>query len=285
MAQASRLGSTAAHEKLTSPINTVEEKWKLLPAFLKVKGLVKQHIDSFNYFVNVEIKKIVMANQKVTADVDSTFYLKYLDVYVGEPCVEEEIGVVKQATPMQVRIFRSSTLLHLRNVSSLVSFDYFVCFCFHKQCRLRNLTYHAPINVYVEYTRGHQRIQPSEPICIGYMPIMLRSCKCVLANKTDAELATLGECPIDPGGYFVVRGTEKVILIQEQLSKNRIITEVDDKGMVMASVTSSTNERKSRTSIIIKQGRFFLRHNTLSDDCPLVMVFKAMGVESDQDIM
>ena len=33
-----------------------QEKWKLLPAFLKVKGLVKQHIDSFNYFINVEVR-------------------------------------------------------------------------------------------------------------------------------------------------------------------------------------------------------------------------------------
>ncbi|RXG55058.1 hypothetical protein Avbf_12481 [Armadillidium vulgare] len=37
----------------------ITEKWKLVPAFLKVKGLVKQHIDSFNYFVNTDIKKIV----------------------------------------------------------------------------------------------------------------------------------------------------------------------------------------------------------------------------------
>ena len=46
---------------------------------------------------------------------------------------------------------------------------------------------------------------------------------CVLKGKSEAELARLGECPLDPGGYFIVRGTEKVILIQEQLSKNRII--------------------------------------------------------------
>jgi hypothetical protein len=47
--------------------------------------------------------------------------------------------------------------------------------------------------------------------------------RCVLKGKNEEELAWLGECPLDPGGYFIVRGTEKVILIQEQLSKNRII--------------------------------------------------------------
>lgn len=44
---------------LREPISRVEDKWKILPAFLKVKGLVKQHIDSFNYFINVDIKKIM----------------------------------------------------------------------------------------------------------------------------------------------------------------------------------------------------------------------------------
>ena len=47
-----------------------------MPAFLETKGLVKQHIDSFNYFINVEIKNIVKANSKVVSDVDPSFYLK-----------------------------------------------------------------------------------------------------------------------------------------------------------------------------------------------------------------
>lgn len=51
-----------------------------MPAFLKIKGLVKQHIDSFNFFVDVEMKKIMLANQIVDSDVDSTFYLKYTPV-------------------------------------------------------------------------------------------------------------------------------------------------------------------------------------------------------------
>lgn len=60
---------------MTDPIDTAKDKWNLLPAFLKVKGLVKQHIDSFNYFVEVELKKIVLANRRVTSDVDSKFWL------------------------------------------------------------------------------------------------------------------------------------------------------------------------------------------------------------------
>ena len=62
--------------KLSHPLSTVDEKWKLLPAFLKVRGLVKQHIDSFNYLINVEIKKLLKANEKVTSDADPSFYLK-----------------------------------------------------------------------------------------------------------------------------------------------------------------------------------------------------------------
>lgn len=70
------------------------------------------------------------------------------------------------------------------------------------------------------------------------MPVMLRSSKCVLSNKSAAEMCHMHECPLDPGGYFIVNGTEKVILVQEQLSKNRVIVETDAKNeIVQASVT------------------------------------------------
>ena len=49
-------------KSLTDPIDTARDKWNLLPAFLKVKGLVKQHIDSFNHFIEVELKKIIQLN-------------------------------------------------------------------------------------------------------------------------------------------------------------------------------------------------------------------------------
>ena len=214
-------------EKLAAPIKEVKEKWKLVPAFLKIKGLVKQHIDSFNYFVEHEIKSIVKANEKVTSSADPMFYLKYLDVHVGTPEIEESFNVFKTVTP--------------------------------HDCRLRDMTYAAPITVDIEYTRGRHRVVRNG-LPIGKMPIMLRSSKCILHGRDPAELAKVNECEHDPGGYFITRGQEKVILIQEQLSKNRMIVEVDKNGGVTCQVTSSTHGTKTRTDVIVKHGKFYFTH-------------------------
>ena len=103
-------------------------------------------------------------------------------------------------------------------------------------------------------------------------------------TQTERMLEEARECPFDPGGYFVVKGVERVCLIQEQLSKNRIILELDSKGNTSASVTSSTHERKSRTVIVLRGGRIHLQHNTIGDDVPICVVLRALGVTSDQEI-
>ena len=61
-----------------------------------------------------------------------------------------------------------------------------------------------------------------------------------------------------------VQGTEKVILIQEQLSKNRVLVDLDRQGNVVASVTSHTTERKVKTNLATKHGRLLLQHNAFT---------------------
>ncbi|ORX71655.1 beta and beta-prime subunits of DNA dependent RNA-polymerase [Linderina pennispora] len=177
--------------------------------FLRVKGLVKQHIDSFNYFIDVDLKKIVKANEVVTSDVDPSFYLKYTGIRVGMP----------ERTDADAA----------------------------KPCRLRDMTYAAPIAVDIEYTRGRSRVI-RKGVVIGRMPIMLRSARC-----------------------------EKVILVQEQMSKNRIIIQVDNKGFMAAN-------RKSKTYVVYKKGALYLKHNSISDDVPLVVAMRAMGMTADKEI-
>jgi DNA-directed RNA polymerase III subunit RPC2 len=48
---------------------------------------------------------------------------------------------------------------------------------------------------------------------------------------------------------------------------------------------SSTHERKSKSYVLVKKDRLYLKHNTLSEDIPIVFVFKALGVQSDYETM
>lgn len=100
------------------------------------------------------------------------------------------------------------------------------------ECRKRSLTYSAPIFVDIKYTLG-DKIMMKRNLRIGQLPIMLHSSKCVLRNKTPAELAKMQECLYDPGGYFIVRGAEKVLLMQEQMSKNRLLLDINDDGTIV----------------------------------------------------
>ncbi|PHT63357.1 hypothetical protein T459_32721 [Capsicum annuum] len=166
---------------LASPIKNPVDKYQLIPEFLKVRGLVKQHLDSFNYFVKTEINKIVRANNEIRSTRDPSIYLRYRDVRIGEPSMIYD-GVTEKLSP--------------------------------QKCRLSSLTYAAPIYVTVDYTstmRGKKQESTEKDVVIGRMPIMLRSCSCVLYGKDEEQLAKLGECPLDPGGYFVVNGTEKAM--------------------------------------------------------------------------
>ncbi|KAF4377928.1 hypothetical protein F8388_018529 [Cannabis sativa] len=241
---------------LAAPIKSAVDKFQLLPEFLKIRGLVKQHLDSFNYFINTEIKKIVRANDRIVSSVDPSIYLRFKDIRIGEPSVTLD-GVSEKLEP--------------------------------QTCRLSDMTYAAPIKVDVEYIEGSHHLKSKvekNDVIIGRMPIMLRSCCCVLYGKDEAELAKLGECPLDPGGYFVIKGTEKVLLIQEQLSKNRIIIDTDKKGNVNASVTSSSEAVRSKTIIQMENGKLYLMLNQFSTKkIPIMVVMKAMGMQSDQEVV
>ncbi|KAK5132481.1 hypothetical protein LTR08_009027 [Meristemomyces frigidus] len=239
---------------LTDPINTARDKWNLLPAFLRVKGLVKQHIDSYDYFTDVSLKEIVKANRTITAEMQRDKFVTFTDIRIGKPNRQDERGagyVDSDVTP--------------------------------NECRLRDMSYAAPIYVDIVYSKQAGKVSRRD-VLIGRMPMMLRSAKCVLSGRSEADMGLLNECSVDPGGYFIVRGQEKVILVQEQLSKNRVIVE-QAKGIIQASVTSHTANVKTKTYVLLKKGLLYLRHNSLNEDVPVAIALRAMGVQSDHEIL
>lgn len=215
----------------------------LVTSYIESKGLVRQHITSFNYFISKELKNILFANQLVDSDIDSSFFLKYTDIYVSLPSTEENM------------------------------FSYDIT---PHECRLRDLTYSAFVYVDIEYVKS-KTIVAKKKCCIGKIPVMLRSEICHL-NRHSSVSKT--ECSLDAGGYFIINGVERVILIQEQTSKNRMMLEEE-----ACAVTSSTHNRKSKTLVIKKKGSFYLKNNAFAEDVPLVIAIKALGILSDKEIV
>ena len=214
-----------------------------------------RHIDSYNFFVDHEIKEIVKANRTIRSDVDKNFFLEFTDIRVERPTRADfsDVKAHNDVTPME--------------------------------CRLRDMTYAAPMVVDIAFMRDRKKVIRRN-IILGRIPVMLKSSKCCLHGASNSEMEVMNECPLDPGGYFIINGTEKVILIQEQLSKNRVIVEADEKNnIISASVTSSTHERKSKTYVTLKKDRIALQHNVLVENIPIIIVLKALGGLSDYEIM
>ena len=97
-----------------------------------------------------------------------------------------------------------------------------------QEARLRNLTYATKLYADISidfYKNGEEQPFATREFpytIIGRIPIMLHSDQCILHNQGDKVLQSLGECPMDPGGYFIVDGKEKVIVAQERITTNRI---------------------------------------------------------------
>jgi DNA-directed RNA polymerase subunit B" len=96
------------------------------------------------------------------------------------------------------------------------------------EARLRNLTYAAPIQLGLTLVHGSDRQEPVITT-IGQLPIMVGSVSCNLYGMNDAERIARGEDAFDPGGYFIVNGTERVLMTLEDLASNKIMTEFTER--------------------------------------------------------
>ena len=55
---------------------------------------MKQQIHSYNYFINIGIKKIMEANREIRSDVNNKFFVQYQNIYIGEPMVLEDSQII-----------------------------------------------------------------------------------------------------------------------------------------------------------------------------------------------
>ncbi len=171
------------------------------------------------------------------------------------------------------------------------------------EARLRDLNYMAPINLELRVIEDGVEKDP-EVIKIGDIPVMIRSKVCTLAegnldtyieknngpsNATRKEkLQYVGEDPEDAGGYFIIGGSERVIVSLEDLAPNKILVEFEEKyesKIEVAKVFSQKGGFRALTSIEKgNDGIINVSIPSVAGTIPLVILMKALGLEKDVDV-
>nr|XP_027200365.1 DNA-directed RNA polymerase II subunit rpb2-like [Dermatophagoides pteronyssinus] len=157
-----------------------------------------------------------------------------------------------------------------------------------EEARLRNLVYAANVyldmnqEVYKVFEDGEKVLVNSHlysDLFIGKLPVMLRSQLCYLHKLDDAGRVALNECRYDQGGYFIVNGTEKVLIAQERMASNMMAVQRDNyyaTSVFSLQLTAATQGKGSRIVVTLPYIRAPI---------PLCVLFRALGIESDRGIV
>ncbi len=231
---------------------------RLIRSYFNDGSLVSSDIESFNYFIEKELQKIIDDNKEIEPTIIphniEEFKIRLDKIWIKKPEIIEADGSRKDIYPIEARI--------------------------------RKISYSAPI--YIEVSAHIDGIQrESFTTQIGSLPIMLKSNYCHLSKLSREQLIEKGEDPDDPGGYFIVNGTEKVLISVEDLAPNTMLVEKASTG-VSEYVGKLFSEQGSykipHTFEKMKDGIFYLSFTRVRR-IPLVIILKALGMTKDEDIM
>jgi len=267
-----------------------EDTWTVIKAYFEDKGLVRQQLDSFNEFINTTIQEIVDDHPPLElrpeaqhipgqhASLSTKYKLRFDQIFISR-CVHTEADG------------RSENL-------------------FPGEARLRNLTYCAPLFVDVREqtietdSNGEEQVQKEDDykkILLGKVPIMLKTEYCMLIQyNVQDDLCKLNECTYDQGGYFIINGSEKVLIAQEKMANNQVyvfdrkagkftfIAEIRSQvathggptATLFVKMSSRTNAAKGLSGQNILTAIPYIR-----TDIPMVIVFRAFGLVADREIL
>ncbi|MEM2560287.1 MAG: DNA-directed RNA polymerase subunit B [Candidatus Bathyarchaeia archaeon] len=242
-----------------------EEAFIIFKSFIEEKGFVRQHLDSYNEFIEHGLQEIVNEIGEIEIEVpEKPYKIRFGKVFIAR---ETENGVIYGPYITEVDGTRHEI--------------------YPMEARLRNLTYAMPVSVEIITVVGGKEVD-KEIVYIGDIPTMLKSKYCHLYGLSEEELIAHGEDPLDPGGYFIINGSERVIVALEDLAPNRILVDVETKGstpIYRAKIFSTTVGFRARIEMRMKpSGALSVSIPGVSSEIPFVVLMRALGLESDKEI-
>jgi len=229
----------------------------LIKKFFEEQSFVNSDIESFNNFIEKELQSILEENKEIEPTIIphnvENFKIKLDKIWVTKPEIIEADGSKRNIFPVEAR--------------------------------LRKLTYSSP--VFIEISSHTNDVQRESFITqIGNIPVMLKSKYCHLHKLNREELVEKGEDPDDPGGYFIINGTEKILVNIEDLASNKFLVEkTKGPSEYIGKLFSERGSFKIPHQIEkLKDGIFYLTFTRVKK-IPIIIVIKALGLLKDEEIM
>jgi len=232
------------------------DKYVLLYKYYEENNILETLIKSFNYFADEEMTKIVReigeVSPRITPPGITEVKLKFERAWLGKADYTEKEGISRIIYPNEARI--------------------------------RDITYSGPI--YLEFSVYEDGTSRGKYVVnAGRLPIMVRSKYCNTYGLSEEELIKVGEDPHDPGGYFIINGSERVLVLSEELATNRFYVQLESSSLKAKGFLLSESLTAQYPHIVelTKDGILYLSFERYKR-VPLILVIKALGLEKDVEI-
>ena len=270
-------------------INETSIPWSIIESYFKnhhLKQLVKHQLESYNYFISTQIENTIeMFNPiRICSEHDYIkshnlyrleIFIKFENFNIHRPQIYENNGATKILFPQEARL-RNFTYASAMNVDLNIKYI------------IRNGEDYKNVLTYTKLLKN---------IHIGKMPIMLKSNICILNQYNHFDSSKTGECKMDPGGYFIINGSEKTCLGQERAAENQIycfnISKNNTKWKWSAEMKcipdwKFISPKQINIMISSKNNGFghplYLQIPRLKNPIPLFVIFRVFNITSDKDI-
>ncbi len=221
--------------------------WELINAYFRDKNFAQMEIDSFDQFIEKKLPEIVDESGEIVPKIEEV-KIELSDIEILKPKIVEADG------------------------SPRIEF-------YPMEARTRNRSYAGPIFLTMKMLRRDVE-QDVRRAFIGELPMMINSKLCWLNGKSEEELIEAGEDPLDAGGYFIINGSEKVLMTQEVLASDRVLISEGLKG-IDAEVISTKGAFKGRVRVSRKiDGMLNVTFPSSPKTLKLFVLLKALGLKT-----
>src|SRR3989344_6122895 len=220
----------------------------IVKKYLEGHSLVESNITSFNNFIDVRMQEIVYEIAETINNED--FEITLGKIEIGKPVVTEADGSTSSIIPAEAR--------------------------------LRNLTYSAPITLEITVRKDNQT--DNQTVEIGKIPVMVKSKICNTHGMSKEEMIKNYNDPLDSGGYFIINGNERVMVMAEDLAENQPFIEEDNSGELRLRLFSLKGTYRIPVSISEAKNGILEVSFSRFKNLPALVMFKSLGLTKESDI-